>query len=357
VATTAQDWCGGLEPELDGQMLPGKPADPEMRESASIWLFEENGDFAFPRIGIEAQGAVWENHRFDCNFAFRDGRILRQSKRAPTLSAIGPDGRANVLGAGGLRFECIEPFRKWRVSFDEEAYDGRVEDQIGGRFKVYADAAVDPALRRTPVKFDVELTMATPGWTQDLRPDRLAGMTEAERIDAGLMGYGWRVEHCFRGEGTFTIDGATRDFRAVGNRVHRQSVRPMGAFRGHCWMAAVFPDGRAFGFCAYPPREDGSTYNDGYIYRDGRMYRARATKIPFLRNIMPHGDDVSLELESELGITRIEGVTTLATFHMGNPGVNGMNNQQGGVRYGWDGMTAYGMIERSSPAELCTVRL
>lgn len=70
---------------------------------------------------------------------------------------------------------------------------------------------------------------------------------------------------------------------------------------------------------------------------------------------MPHGDDVSVELESELGITRIEGVTTLATFHMGNPGVNGMNNQQSGARYRWDGVSAYGMIERSSPSELCTV--
>jgi hypothetical protein len=199
--------------------------------------------------------------------------------------------------------------------------------------------------------------MAAPGWTQDLRPERLAGMSEAEKTDAGLMGFGWRVEQVFRAEGTFTVDGETRSFRGLGNRVHRQSVRPMGAFRGHCWQAAVFPDGRAFGYCAYPPREDGSTYNDGYIYQNGRMYKARATKIPFLRNIMPHGDDVSLELESELGLTRIDGVTTLATFHLGNPGTNGMNNNQGGARYSWDGMTTYGMIERSSPADLCRIVL
>lgn len=345
-----QDWAGGLEPELDGQILPGRPEDPEMRESASIWLFEENGAFAFPRIGLEAQGAVWDRHRYDGNFAFPDGRILRLSKRAPTLPSD-----TGVLGAGGLRFECLEPFRKWRVRLDDEAYDSRVEEQIAGRFRVFADSEVDPALRKVPVKFEVEIEMATPGWTQDLRPDKLAGMTEAERTDAGLMGFGWRVEHTYRGEGEFTIDGETRSFRAVGNRIHRQSVRPMGAFRGHCWQAAVFPDGRAFGYCAYPPREDGSTYNEGYIYQDGRMYAARATKVPFLRNVMPRGDDVSLELESELGTTRIEGVTTLGTFHVGNPGVNGMTNNQGGARYTWDEQTTYGMIERSSPAELCTI--
>jgi hypothetical protein len=351
MATMAQAWSGELEPEIDARMIPAKPADPELRESASIWLFEENGLFAFPRIGIEAVGGVWENHRYDCNFAFADGRVMRQSRRGPTL----PVGEGNVLGAGGLRFECLEPFRRWRVRFEDEVYYGHVEDQIQGRLKVFADTVVDQALRRKPAAFDVELTMAAPGWTQDLRPEKLAGMSEAEKVDAGLMGYGWRVEQVFRGEGTFTVDGETRSFRAVGNRIHRQSVRPMGAFRGHCWQAAVFPDGRAFGYCAYPPREDGSTYNDGYIFQDGRMYKARATKIPFLRNIMPQGDDVSIELESKLGTTRIDGVSTLATFHMGNPGVNGMNNNQGGARYTWDGQTAYGMIERSSPSELCRV--
>lgn len=351
------DWYGGLEPELDISMLPGKPADPEMRESASIWLYEENGDFGFPRIGIEAVGEVWENHRYDCNFAFRGGRILRTSTRGPTLPTTGAGGRSSVLGAGGIRFECLEPFRKWRVSFDDTACDGRVEDQIRGNFRVYADAPTDPALKRTPLKFDVELTMVTPAWTQDYRPAALAGMTEAERVDAGLMGYGWRIEHLFRGEGEIAIDGQTRSFRCLGSRIHRQSVRPMGAFRGHCWQSAVFPDGRAFGYIAYPPRDDGSTYNNGYIYQDGKMHRARATKIPFLRNLMPEGDDVSLELESDLGVTRIDAVTTLSTFHIGNPGVNSMNNQQGGVRYTWDGMTTLGMIERSAPASLTKVVL
>ena len=32
-----------------------------------------------------------------------------------------------------------------------------------------------------------------------------------------------------------------------------------------------------------------------------------------------------------------------------------MNNQQGTVRYTLDGMTTYGMIERSSPSDLCTL--
>src|SRR5215207_9643760 len=143
MATMVQEWSGELEPELDGHVLPGKPEDPEMRESASIWVFEENGEFAFPRIGIEAVGNVWENHRYDCNFAFKDGRIMRQSTRGPTLPSD-----SGVLGAGGLRFECLEPCRRWRATFADEVYYGHVEDQIRGQFKVYADTVVDQALRR-----------------------------------------------------------------------------------------------------------------------------------------------------------------------------------------------------------------
>ena len=119
MATMAADWYGGLEPELDWSMIPSQPDDPEMRESASIWLFEENGAFAFPRIGIEAVGATWAKHRFDYNGVLGQGRVLRQSRYGASLPVLSASGSNSVLGAEGLRFECLEPFRKWRVTLDE----------------------------------------------------------------------------------------------------------------------------------------------------------------------------------------------------------------------------------------------
>jgi hypothetical protein len=291
------DWFGGLDPALDCEMFPGAPENPEMRESASIWLFEENGAFAFPRVGIEAVSADWEAHRYDGNFAFAGGRVMRVSKRGTTHPVIPGDGQGRVLGAGGLQFRCIEPFRKWRVFFEDTVYESTIEEQIRGNFRVYADAAVDRSLKQAPLRFEAELDMVTPGWVQDYRPEKLEGMSEAEKIDAGLMGYGWRVEHCFRGEGELTLDGEKRAFRCLGSRIHRQGVRPMGAFRGHCWQEAVFPDGRAFGHITYPPREDGTTYSNAYVYHDGAMHVGSAKTVPFLRRIMPEGDDVAVEIE------------------------------------------------------------
>jgi len=344
--TGTDDFTGGLAPAQD-LVLAAKPHSPAMRESASLWLFEERGEFAFPRMGIEAVAATWETHRYDVNIAFPSGRVLRESGNGPTHSPIGDDGRPTTLGAGPLRFVCEKPFRRWRARFDGAAADGDVALQVHN--------AMDPE-RRSPVTLDVTMVMAVPAWAQDNSPHKVAAMDSKQVADAGFMGIGYRCEQLFRAHGTLHMDGKTRDFSGTGLRIHRQSERPLAGFRGHCWQSALFPDGSAFGYIAYPPHEDGSdSYNEGYVYKDGVMYPARAVKIPWLRDIVGEGDDVMLELESELGITRIEGVSALSTFRVGNPDIGGLNLNQGGARYTWDGQEALGMIERSSHESLTRI--
>lgn len=341
---TLEQVTGGLTPEHE-LFFPQQPDNPDMRESTSVWLYEEDGVFGFPRVGIEAEASSWDNRRVQGNFAVAGGRILNGAGMGAAHSPFGADGRPTTLGAGPIAFTCIDPFRKWRMTYDGSAIDGTVDQQIAN--------TLDPN-KRTPVRFDVELEMVTPAWVQDISAQKVAKMSAADAIEAANMGIGWRFEHLFRAKGIFHLDGKDREFKGVGLRVKRKSVRPLGGFRGHCWQSAVFPDGSAFGYIAYPPRDDGKAYNDGYIFKHGKMYPARAVKIPWLRRIIGEGDDVSLELESDLGITRIKGVTALSTFRVGNPDIGGLNLHQGGVRYSWDGQTAYGMIERSAHESLTT---
>lgn len=322
------------------------PNNPEMRESTSLWLFEEHGAFGFPRLGIEAEASNWDNRRVQGNFAFADGRVLDGAGRGPAHASLDASGQPSVLGAGPLSFRCLEPFRTWQVEYSGDAADGTVSQQIRGNFA---------AKQRCPVSFTVTLEMVTPAWVQDNSPAKVAQMSAADATEAANMGIGWRFEHLFRGAGTLHVDGQPRSFNAVGLRVKRQSVRPLSGFRGHCWQSAVFPDGRAFGYIAYPPREDGQAYNQGYIFQNGRMYPARATKIPWLRRIVGADDDVSLELESSLGTTRIHALSALSTFRVGNPDIGGLNLHQGGACYRWDDQEAYGMIERSAHESLTTI--
>jgi hypothetical protein len=335
---SVQELSGGLPLDHD-LVFATKPDNPEMRESTSIWMFDEKGRFGFPRMGIEAEADSWDDRLFQANFAFADGRILNGAGRWPVPSPIGPDGRPTILGAGSIIFRCHKPFRRWTMRFDGPAVDAHVTDQIAN--------TVDPS-RRTPVKLEAELTMVTPAWTQQTSESSAS-------LDDALMGLGYRFEHLFRAEGVFEVDGERHDFTATGLRIKRQSIRRLEGFYGHCWQSAVFPDGRAFGYIAYPPKEDGSQYNEGYVYQDGRMHPAKAVRIPWLRNIVPAGDDVALELESELGTVRIEGATTLSTFRIANPHMPGFNLQQSGVRYRWGDQEAIGMIERSAKEELTRI--
>jgi hypothetical protein len=329
----------GLELDKD-LVFPQRPAHPEMRESTSIWMFDETGAFGFPRMGVEAEASCWDNRLFQANFAFADGRIMNGAGRGAPPSPFGSDGEPRVIGAGAISFRCLEPFRRWTMTFDGPAIDGHVSQQIA--------RTLDPE-RRTRVRLEAQMIMETPAWVQ-------AADEKNATLEDNLMGLGYRFEHLFRAEGVFHVDGQARAFKGTGLRIHRQSIRRLEGFFGHCWQSALFPDGRAFGFITYPPKPDGTeTYNEGYIYQEGRMFKAKAVKTPWLRRIVPAGDDVSLELESELGRARIEGTTTLATFRVGNPDIGGLNLQQSGVLYRWGDATAYGMIERSSHESLTTI--
>ncbi len=338
-----EQMTNGLSPEHD-YFFPQQPDNPEMRESTSVWLFEESGAFGFPRIGIEGEAHSWDNRLYHVNFALEQGRVLLDAGRGPVPDVMGPDGKPSVFGAGPLRFECLEPFRRWRMIYEGSAQEGSIEEMVQGPLS---------GSTRVPIRLEAELEMETPAWVQDYSPEKVAKMTQKEQDDAQSMGIGWRLEHLGRGHGELIIDGASREFKLLGSRIKRQSVRPLDAFRGHCWQSALFPDGRAFGTISYPASETAPMYNIAYVVQEGKMYPARATRVPWISQVLAEGDNVSLELESELGIHRISGSTCMSTFRVNNPdmaalGAPGFTLQQGGARYEWDGMSAFGMIERSA---------
>jgi hypothetical protein len=169
---------------------------------------------------------------------------------------------------------------------------------------------------------------------------------------------GPRIEQLCRISGTLRVGDEEYPINGGGLRIRRQGVRRLATFRGHCWQSAVFPSGRAFGLCLYPPRDDDKpTFNEGFIFEgDGALIPALVTDAPWLRRLEPKGQDVSVTLETEKGTTTIHGETLLSTFHVMNPQLGadvstGFNLQQAVVRYTWDGESANGMIERSTSSD------
>lgn len=338
------DWTGGLRLE-DDFFLAAPPEFEWLREGSSFWIYDDAGRFGIPRIGVEAEPHSWDSRRYQSNFTLPRGRVLLDDGAAQMHPVMDDAGRPSVLGAGPVTMRCLEPFKRWLVGFDGEVFDSDLASQIDGTAK---DAP------RVRLRYQAELKMAAPVFLQDCSPEAFQKRSVGARRDSLSVGLGWRIEQLFKGTGWYELDGKRESFTCSGMRVKRRSVRTDGLFlRGHCWQTALFPDGSAFGYLAYPPHDDGSEpWNYGFLYRDGKMIPARATLMPWLKVADGEPQDVSLELESELGTTRISGETMLSTMRVARTDLFGLSLQQTGVRYEWDGQTAYGMLERSSVTRL-----
>ena len=326
----AMDFSGGLDAEFE-TFFTERPAQPEMRDSATLWIMDEGGTVAFPRVTIDAIGANWGMPRVQLNLVLADGRALRVwdqfPARAPNRSGI---------GAGPLGFECVEPFRRWTMHFDGQAEQSTTVAQMAG--------GVGGTL--VPLAFQIEAEMAAPPWL-------MGGMTpEAAKLmktstEGSLMG-GLRYEQLCRVQGWVKVAGEEHRISGTGMRVRRQGIRNMAAATGHCQHSALFPSGRAFGAIAMAPKAVGSaSFNEGFILTDGVRTPVHVVQAPWMQRLRASGEDATLVFASELGTIRVEGETLLTTFdhhlfEMADTSVL----EQGVARYVWDGEETIGLIER-----------
>ena len=344
----AVDLTGGLSDDRE-YVFAEQPDDPEMRESVNTWVWDDGTDFGLPRIGVEAVADQWDTHDVQVNMAFASGRVLNIFGPGKVHDPLGADGKPRILGAGPLSFELIEPFRHWRGRIDGTALETSTAAQMeGGQAGRGRGVSV-------PVELDWDIRSAAPPWESGTLLEE-AGYVLANQEEGDLMG-GPRFEQLFRTTGTLRVGDEEYALEGGGLRIRRQGIRRLAAFRGHVWQSTVFPSGRAFGLCVYPPRDDGKpTFNEGFLFEgDGGLIPARVVDAPWLQTLAPKGQDVSVTLETEDGRTEtIQGETALSTFHVMNAavGATGMVGdfrlQQAVARYTWDGETATGMIERSS---------
>lgn len=344
------DITGGYDGALD-YPLAQAPENPEMRDSVSMWISDDQGRFGLPRFCIEAVAGIWDNRGVEANIGFPDGRLLIGANGfAPNHVAKG-EVRQEVLDAGPLVFRVHEPLRHWSMTFDGAAYETTVQRQMAGEHGGSA---------RT-VRIGVDAIMAVPPWSPGEQAVKAGDNSTA--LAVGAVG-GHRHEQLFRCTGTVEIEGEEPiAFSGTGLRVRRTGVRNVGDFPGHCWQSALFPSGRAFGMVAFPPRSDGTlAYNEAYIFDEGKKHYAKVVEAPWMTRFVPNGGPVDIVLETEAGRRlKITGTTHVSAFMLvGAPmfgdwtfdgtGVK-LPFHQGGARYEWDGETTYGMIERSLPAD------
>jgi hypothetical protein len=173
------DLSGGLDSDLE-YFLSAPPANPQMRDSATLWIMDQGGAIAFPRVTIDAIGAHWNEPWVQLNLVLADGRTLRVWDRFPLHS------NRSVLGAGPLRFECVEPFRRWTMNFDGQAQQSTAEAQMAGGVGGTA----------VPLSFSIEAEMAASPWLMGGMNSVAANMMKSS-TEGALLG-GLRYEQLCR---------------------------------------------------------------------------------------------------------------------------------------------------------------
>jgi hypothetical protein len=336
---------GAPDPAVD-EITAEPPASPSHREGVSLWLWDDAGRFAFPRIGVEAVGARWTTS-FGTAFCLArpGGELFLFTGDDEPLPVGDTAGRPRVLGAGPLRFECLEPFTRWRLDVDGRVVATDVTRFLtGGEARVRLGAGQD----EVPLRLHVEADMAAPPWFQ--------GTHEPE---GSFVAGEHRHEQLCTVRGTLELDGATTSFTGGGLRVHRKGGdrNDYGEFLGHVWQSARLPSGRAFGTIHYRPRPDGTVvYREGWVLDGGELLAAKVEATPWMTTTRPAGEDVSFTLATAAGEVRIEGETFVSSLRPPRPVGDGTAFpllQSGIARYRWGDEEAFGMIERSS-RELAT---
>jgi len=336
------DLSGGMEPS-DDEIMEDLLDTTVAREGVSAWMWDDDGDWGLPRMGVEALRTGGEtSHSVMLSLAFADGRVVSTRADAEPVPVLDQLGRPRVLGAGPLRFECVEPFVRWRVSFDGPVTLHEVSDEIAEVARP-TDAKSDNAPDRAELRLHLESTMALPPWVQ-------GSMKPEGKFNPGER----RFEQLFRATGTVSLDGVEKPFVGGGLRIHRIGGE-RGQFRdwyGHCWQSSLFPSGRGFGFIHYHPRPDGSAkFREGWLCDGGETMPALVEETPWMAGAIPAGEDVSFTLRTAMGRVRIEAETFISTFRRTGSAADILNPlvlQSGITRCRWADEESHGMIERSA---------
>jgi hypothetical protein len=321
------------------------PEDPSFREGVSLWVWDDEGRWCLPRIGVEATGRTWATS-FETALCVADpaGRLLLAFGDGTPLPVGDDRGRPRVLGTSALRFECVEPFVRWRVEAEGRAVSLDAEDYVTGGVPKPRPGSGHP---EAEVRLDLDAEMVAPPWFQGTHEPQ-GHQVVGER----------RFEQLARVTGTIAVDGAASSFAGGGLRVHRTGGdrSDYGDFHGHCWQSARFPSGRAFGYIHYRSGPDGAPrYHEGWVLDGDEVMPARVVDPPWMAAVRPAGEEVSFTLRSAVGEVRIEGQTHASSFRP--PRRTDADTtfpllHSGIARYRWGDEEAFGMVERSAHLEL-----
>jgi len=331
------DLTGGLSPAIDPPNID--PArDLAIGENHAFWVFDDEGDYALLNCHVQGGAGVgqgdpppWDTRRVAFAIAAPHDRLFVDF-------AVSPGTTADTLRVGGWTFECVEPFVRWNATYRGTP---RVTSTTETRDGIMAFEG-----ERASFEADLELSMALPPWVlgdfAEDRPGRYEGLS--------FIGIP-RYEQLYRVEGQIRHDGDAHQINGTGLRTHRYGTRSVTTMRGHSWLSAVFPSGRAFGLMRFPGDNGEDLFREAWVAGPNGLVGAALIDSPWLTALDCVGEKWTVTLGAEAGPTEIHGETLACSYTMGlgvNHAPGSLVLVHGMARFEWDGEVACGLIERSA---------
>lgn len=265
-----------LPPEAD-LPLASPPPQPLWSENYLFALYDEREEIGlWLHLGtVPTDHHLWEDRIY---VSLPDGSSLSMMAYHATKPEQAPAGSV-------MRFTCIEPFHRWRVTFDGFAW--QTSDAA-------MEAGGEPRHRRR-LRMDFEVECVSPAWD--------ARSAQGSAGQTGMAGQSWAKEHYEQlvlARGTFELEGDVRRLQTTGWRDHSRGPRGQKSqdpWGGHVIGGCVFPSGRKFVFSRYW-RPDGVVSLAGgmHIDPDGVVHAVKVVDAPRLEALVLRDEHLPIHL-------------------------------------------------------------
>jgi len=247
-----------------------------------------------------------------------------------------------------LELRCLEPFRRWHVTFDGYGlFTPLAEVQEG--------VARLGATRRWVV--DLEIEGVTPLWDYHTSVSATTGR-------GTMHGQGWAREHyeqMYWARGTVQFGTDVLPFDGYGWRDHSQGPRGSGEgapWGGHVTAGNVYPSGRGWGASRFWAPDGTITLEGGWVCDEqGTLHHAEVVEAAQLTDLVYAGEELPFALKWPGGTLELSITTERSLWlSMGGGLPVGKNLDGTGLmftptwgRSEWDGEVGRTYIERSNP--------
>jgi len=192
--------------------------------------------------------------------------VLLPGGRALVAKSFGHALDTDTKNSGdNLVYECLEPFKRWRATFDGMMRETTAE-------ALFAGVLVERTWVRVGFQFDYTSMFDVP-WQAHTAPTAPGG---------AFSGTGsFHYEQVCTSTGTLNAAGTTYALSSRGFRDHTRGVRKFKARSGHTLLSFSAEDGLIGGFYQVRDLEGVPNFNGGYIVgKDGKPHDAEVLAAP-----------------------------------------------------------------------------